>query len=70
MTTPSRLRAILAAPFEFLEGKPDTLGLAFSIVLRDEVSPQLGSNSCSGPLLHRLWSLTQAGAFFAPWWIR
>ena len=39
MTTPFRLRAILAALFRFVEGKPDTLGLAFSIVLRDELLP-------------------------------
>ena len=60
----------LGSAVQFLEGKPDTLGLAFSIILRDEGTTQLGPNSCSGPLLHRLWSLTQAGAFLAPWWIR
>ena len=60
----------LGSAVRFLEGKPDTLGLAFSIVLRDELLPALDPNSCSGPLLHRLWSLTQAGAFLAAWWIR
>ena len=70
MTTRSRLRAILAAPLQFLEGKPETLGLAFSIVLRDEGLTQLGPDSRSGPLLHRLRSLAEAGALSAPWRIR
>ena len=41
MMTPSRPRAIWAAPLSTLESKRDTLGLAFSIVLRDEVIPSL-----------------------------
>ena len=35
----------LGSAVQFLEGKPDTLGLAFSIILRDEVLPELGPNS-------------------------
>ena len=55
---------------QFLEAKPDTVGLAFSIVHRDETLPGSVQTSCSRALLHRLWSPAEARAFSAPWRIR